>query len=167
MTFSSFAIASESAASVLSTALVVAFVLHALEAVELPVARRLVDLQDLRRRVFLDSEFVNADDDLLAAFDPLLVLVVRFVNLPLEVPRSIPLRTPSRTDPSPISNLLKVLHDLGLQFVGERLDGEGAAHGVDDVGRARLLGDDLLGAKRDADSLLAQESQRLVETVGV
>jgi len=66
-----------------------------------------------------------------------------------------------------VLDLLDVRRRLRLDLVGERLHREGAAERVDDVGRARLLGDDLLGAERDPDRLLGGQRQRLVEGVGV
>ena len=56
---------------------------------------------------------------------------------------------------------------LALELVGQALDEPRAAQGVGDVGDVGLVGDDLLGAQRDARRLLRGQGQGLVQGVGV
>ena len=62
-----------------------------------------------------------------------------------------------------VDQLLGALLDL----VGQRLDEVGAGERVDGVGGAGLVGEDLLGAQRDARGALGRQRERLVEAVRV
>ena len=54
-----------------------------------------------------------------------------------------------------------------LHLVGERLDEPRAGQGIDGVGDARLVADDLLGPQGDLGRPLGGEAEGLVEAVGV
>ncbi len=62
---------------------------------------------------------------------------------------------------------MKVGVGLLLGLLGEGLGEEAPAQGIDCVGDAGLVGDDLLGAQGQAGGLLAGQGQRLVHGVGV
>ena len=68
---------------------------------------------------------------------------------------------PSCVDP------VDVLPRLRLDLVGQRLDEVRPGQRVDGVDDAGLVGDDLLGAQRDARRPLGRQPERFVEAVGV
>ena len=72
-----------------------------------------------------------------------------------------------RDDPAQRLDALEIVIGLPLHAVGERFDGIRAAQRVHGVDHAALVGDDLLGAQRDGDGMLAGEGQCLVQAVGV
>ena len=61
----------------------------------------------------------------------------------------------------------KIAVGLPFQLVGQRLDEPRATQRVSDVGHVRFVGDDLLGAQRDARRLGRRKGHRLVHRVGV
>ena len=71
------------------------------------------------------------------------------------------------TEPPSSSTLAISSLRARLDLVGQRLDVVGAGERVDRVGRAGLVGDDLLGAQRDLGGALGGQRERLVEAVGV
>ena len=64
-------------------------------------------------------------------------------------------------------DLLEQRFRFALELVRERLDIVGAAEWVDHVGHARLVGEDLLRAKRHLHRLFRRQRQRFVHAVGV
>ena len=71
------------------------------------------------------------------------------------------------TEPPSSSTLAISSLRARLDLVGQRLDEVGAGEGIDGVGDARLVGEDLLRAQRDLRRALGGQRQRLVEAVGV
>ena len=110
----------------------------------------------------LEAVLVDADDDLVAPVDARLPARRGFLDAQLRHARLDRLRhAAERLD------LLDELPRLVGEAVRERLDVVAAAERVDDVGDARLLGEDQLRVARDARRELARERDRLVERVGV
>ena len=66
-----------------------------------------------------------------------------------------------------VVDLLDVGARALLNGVGQRLDGVGAAHRVDDLGDTGFVGDDLLGAQGDLHRLLGRQGESLVARVGM
>ena len=106
--------------------------------------------------------FVHADHHLLARVDLLLEAVGRIGDLHLGEPLVDRGRHPAhRVD------LFDVLPGLLLHLVRQGLHEIGAGQGVDRVGDAGLLGDDLLRPERDLHGMIGGEAEDLVEGVGV
>ena len=120
------------------------------------------DLEDVDRGLVVFGEPVHADHRLVVGLDLGLEARRTRRDLPLE---------PARLDPGHHAPLRLDLGEepfgLALEPIGQCLDEIGTAEGVLHVGHAGLVGEDLLGAQRDADRVLGRERQRLVEGVGV
>ena len=117
---------------------------------------------ELQRTLVGLAVLVDADDDAPARVDLVLQLEGGVGDLALgEV-------LLDRGDhPAQLVDLGEVVVGLALELVGQRLDEVRAAERVDGVRHAGLVGDDLLGAQRDADRLLGGQRERLVVGVGV
>ena len=101
--------------------------------------------------VLLDV-LVDADDDVLAGAVALLVAPGRLVDLVRD--------ELDRVDrAAELVDLLDQLPARALDLVGQRLDEVGAGERVDGVGRAGLVGDDLLRAQRDLRGALASAAR--------
>ena len=121
-----------------------------------------IDAVQLQRALVGLGVLVDADDDAPARVDLGLQLVGGVGDLALGV-----VLLDRRDHPAELVDLGEVVVGLALELVGQRLDEVGAAERVDRVRHAGLVGDDLLGAQRDAHGLLGRQRERLVVGVGV
>ena len=137
--------------------------MHRREPSELLFAHaRVVDVADVDVGLLVEPVLVDADDHFLAAVDRGLATRGRLFDAQLGHARLDGFRHATER--------LDFLHELPRlvgDAVGERLDVVAAAQWVDDVGDARLLGEDELRVARDARRELARERDRFVERVGV
>src|SRR4051794_36243041 len=132
------------------------------DALDLLALERGVDPQRRDLPVVLVAVGVDADDPAPAGVDLGLQLEARVGDLALrEVLLDRVDHAAELVDPG------EVLIRLPLELVGQRLDEVRAAERVDRVRHARLVGDDLLRAQRDAHRLLGRQRERLVVGVGV
>src|SRR5205823_1157455 len=139
---------------------VVAVLLERLQPLNLLALRLRIHAQRLDRLNVLGHVLVHADHDVLLDSVALLVAPGRLLHLGADE-RDRLHRAPELLDL--VDQLLCALLDL----VGERLDHVRAGERVDCVGRARLVGQDLLGAKSDPGGALRGQRERLVEAVRV
>src|SRR5574341_2337779 len=115
-----------------------------------------IELQGLRFALVLKA--VDPNDDPSAGLYLLLVRVRLFLDRPLHVATLDRFyRPPGGLD------RLQLLSRPPLELVGEGLDVIGTGHRVHCVRRSALVGDDLLGPKRDPLGPLRRERQRLVK----
>src|SRR5207253_770685 len=70
-----------------------------------------------------------------------------------------------RDDASDLVDALEVRLGLALHLVGQRLDEVAAAEGIDRIGDTRLVGQQLLGAKREPRGFVGRQRQYLVHRV--
>ena len=136
----------------------VALLLEGLEPLDLLALRLRVDPEDLDLVHLVGHVLVDADDDVLLLAIALLVAPCGLLDLGPDERDALD-RAAHLVDA--VDQRLRRLLDL----VGERLDEVGAGERIDGVGRSRLVGEDLLGAKRDARGGFARQRERLVEAV--
>ncbi len=92
---------------------------------------------------FSDDELIYANDDLLFALDRALIFVRGFLNFSLHVSGfDAAQHAAERVNPG------NVLLCARFDFIGQFLDGVGAAQRVRRIGDAGFVGDDLLRAQR-------------------
>ena len=133
-----------------------------LELRELRVRRRLVDVEDLDRRLVLLHEVVDADDDLFLALDGLLEAVRALGDLPL---RKAAL---DRLDHAAHAvDRVEVRERAVLHVLRQLLDEIRPAQRIDDVRDAAFVRDDLLRPERERRGFGGRQRERLVERVGV
>ena len=116
----------------------------------------------LQQQLLRTHETIHAHHDAFLRLDASLGPVGRLVDLVL-VEAGLDRRdgTPHRID------LLDDLDRQPFEFIGEVLDRVGAGQRVDEVGDARLVGDDLLGPQRQRGGLRRRQAERLVVAVRV
>src|SRR5215213_10395448 len=136
--------------------LVVAVFLEGLEALDLLALGLRVHPQDLDLVDRVGHVLVHPDDDVLLLLVALLVAPGRLLDLGADERNALH-RAAQLVDL--VDQRLRRLLDL----VGEGLDDVRAGEGVGGVGRAGLVGQDLLGAQGDARGALARQRQRFVE----
>ena len=124
------------------------------------VAEARIQLERRRRLLVRGHELVHAHDDPAPVLELPLVAVRRLLDLVLH--------EADRGDgPTHLVDLAQVGLGLPFDLGGQALDGERPAERVDDVGDAGLVGEDLLGAERDAHGAFGRQSERLVHRIGV
>src|SRR4029077_1055129 len=121
-----------------------------------------VDAEGGNSAFFLCDEVVHANDDLFFLLDGALEFVGGLLDLSLD----------EATLDGPQNSAQGIdFFDVGggafFDFVGEMLDGVGAGHGVDGVGDACFMGDDLLGAQGDERGVLGGKREGFIEGVCV
>src|SRR5258706_378765 len=117
--------------------------------------------RDLELLVGLDV-LVDPDDDALLALHLALVLVGGAPDLALEEAL-----LDARDHPAHRLDVAEIVLGLLPEPVREALDVIGAGERIDGLGHADLVGDDLLGAQRQLDRLVARQRDGLVHRVGV
>ena len=107
--------------------------------------------------VFLGREIVHPHNDLLLGFNGLLIAERGVVNLALLIAVLNGLDGSAQlVDP------VDILDRLGLQLVRQGFDKIRAGQGIDGVRGPGLVGDDLLGAKRDPHGVFRGQRQGFV-----
>ena len=135
----------------------IAFCAHGLQTSNLVALDVFINAQD-RDRSFVRLEFIHADDDRILGLDGTLVFVSGVLDLVLDIPRlNSAEHTAHRVD------LLDIIACEVLELGRQLLDRVTSCQGIDGIGDAGFVGDDLLGAKRDAGCILSRQAKRLVE----
>ena len=143
-------------------ATVVTLSLHTLQALHLPPNHLLPHAHDLRLRLLLSRELVDADNRALAAINLHLYAIRVLLDLALLEPHLDGVQRPAY-----IVDALYVLERLLLDAIGQPLHVVGSADRVDNVGHAGFVGYNLLRAERYLRCLLRGQRQRLIHGVGV
>src|SRR6056297_285680 len=138
----------------------VAVDLHRLQSVDLSSLVVFVDGFELHLRLVVDFELVDPDDDPLAVLDLLLARIRDVLDLLLDVAG-----VDRSEHPAAVVDRVDDFSGLLLHVVGQRLDVVAPRQRVDSVGRARLVGEDLLGSEGGPNRLLSGEGERLVLAV--
>ena len=131
-----------------------------LETGQLFLRNRLIDIQNLDRRLVDFDEVIHPDDHLLSPFDGLLEFVRALGNFPLRESTLDCLDHAAH----PV-DLIEVRGRLLLHLARQLLDEIRPAQRVDHVRHARLEGDDLLRPERQGCGILRRQCERLVERV--
>ena len=109
------------------------------------------------------DEVIYADDDLFFFLDGALKFVGGFLDFALDEAGL----DGSEHQAAHGVDFFDVGERAGFDFVGEGFDGVRACDGIDGVGHAGLVGDDLLRAQGDERGVFGGESERFVERIGV
>src|SRR5258706_7793978 len=111
---------------------------------------------------FFGNEIVHTDNDLVFFLDGALKFVRSFLDFSLDE---------AGFDGAQHSahgiQFVDVGEGASFDFVGEVLDGVGAGDGVDRIGNARFMGEDLLGAQSDERGVFRGQRERFVHGIGV
>ena len=120
------------------------------------------DAQSGDRALFFCDEVVYADYDLVLGFYRALVVVGGFLDFALdEAAFYCPQHSSHGVD------FVDVRDGAGFDFISQVLDSVGPSDGIDGVGDAGFVGDDLLRAESDQRGVLGGEGEGFVHGIGV
>src|SRR6267143_5152708 len=111
---------------------------------------------------FLCDEAVHADHDLLFFFYGTLEVVGSFLDFPLDETCFNGAQHSAH-----LVDLREIGRGKGFDFVGERFASVGAGDGIDSVGDAGFVGEDLLRAQGDQRSVFGGQCEGFVQRIGV
>ena len=136
----------------------IAFRSHGAQAFYLLALQRFVDVLQRNRFLVLQCKAIHPDHDCFLLIDGLLIFVSGVLDFLLHEAALDRLQHAAHG-----LNLFQIGERVGLNLVGQRFHVVRAGQGIDGLGRTRFVGDDLLGAQRDARRLLGGQCQRFVK----